>query len=102
MNAVADAALGELDHLPGDDIGLPAIAVLQAERATDVGISTGQHADRFRLERLVPEQAVDGHRSALITVTDFDKAATQVAPAVRRYSHTTILTVAGRGSSTNC
>jgi hypothetical protein len=80
---------------------LPAIAVLQAERATDVGLSAGQYADGFRLERLVPEQAIDGHRSALITVTDFDKAASKdacgsavCAPA--------ILAVAGRGSSTNC
>src|SRR5580692_7686086 len=79
MNAIADAALGEFDHLFGNGIGLAAIAVAQAERAADVGISAGHDADRFRLERLVAEQAVDGHRSALITVTDPDKAGRRVA-----------------------
>src|SRR5580704_11646177 len=79
MNAVADAALGEFDHLFGNDIGLAAIAVAHAQRAADVGISAGHDADRFRLERLVAKQAVDGHRSALITVTDPDRAGRKVA-----------------------
>src|SRR6202140_1092074 len=59
-NAVADAALGEFDPLPGDGVGLGAVAVAQAERAADVGISAGQHADRFRLERLVAKTAGAG------------------------------------------
>src|SRR5580704_2770332 len=79
IHTAADAALGELDDLAGNDVGFALIAVLQAERTTNVGISPAQRADRFRLERLVPEQAIDGHRSALITVTDFDRAASKVA-----------------------
>src|SRR5580700_4827072 len=79
IHAVADAALGELDHLPGDGVGFGAVAVVQAERAADVGVGAGQHGERFRLKRLVAKQAVDGHRSALITVTDPDKADRKVA-----------------------
>src|SRR5580658_5628718 len=103
IDAVADAALGELDHFLGDHIGLAAIAVGQAERAADVGISAGHDAERFRLERLVAKQAVDGHRSALITVTDPDKAGSKVAGGSAAVTRTpTILALATRGSSTNC
>ena len=61
-NGVALAALGELDDLFSDHVCLRMIAVAQTKSATDVGVGVGHGRDRFRFERLIFEEAVDGHQ----------------------------------------
>jgi hypothetical protein len=58
---IAHAPLRELDHLLGNDIRLAMIAIAQTESEAHLGIGACHHRDRFRLERFVFEQAVDGH-----------------------------------------
>ena len=44
------------------------VALAQAERAANVGIGACHHRDRFGLECLVLEQAINGHRDASLRI----------------------------------
>src|SRR5262245_30478700 len=60
---IALAALRKLDDLFGDCVSFWLIAIVEPKCAAHVRIGTCHRSNRFRLESLILEQAVDGHWS---------------------------------------
>ncbi|HEY1981836.1 MAG TPA: hypothetical protein VGH13_17305 [Xanthobacteraceae bacterium] len=69
FDRIAGAALSEFDHLLGHGVCARKVIIAETEGSANVRVSTHHRRNRFRLERLVFEQVIDGHGSDLTVLT---------------------------------